>query len=183
MTAEPHQSSLISFTSLNAEFTSLLLNVRHILSSSPDKQDNLEICKEFCILLRISDSSNEPLFSDEKIAKIKECHNFKQLFDIISIHMSWDEHSILTYIVNECNSVEGQQEIEKFRRKVSLLHGLQMISSTSNQKLSKHFEKYCVIIKKPYKSITIEEYEEVRAYIFDNLDVKVCNYLRMYVCT
>ena len=168
---EPCQSALISVTSLNADFTSLLLNVRHILSKSSNEQDDLEICKEYCALLKISDSSNQPLFSEELIAKIKECCNFKQLFEIISVHMSWDEHSILTQIVNYCNSVEGQQEIEKFEKKMALYQGLQIISSTSKQNLSEDFLKFCVIINKPYKNVTIDEYKNIKAYICSNLNV------------
>ena len=168
---EPCQSALISVTSLNADFTSLLLNVRHILSKSSNEQDDLEICKEYCALLKISDSSNQPLFSEELIAKIKECCNFKQLFEIISMHMSWDEHSILTQIVNYCNSVEGQQEIEKFEKKMALYQGLQIISSTSKQNLSEDFLKFCVIINKPYKNVTIDEYKNIKAYICSNLNV------------
>ena len=182
MTAELHQYALFSVTSLNVDFTHLLLRVCHILSSSPNNQDNLKICKDFCTLLKISDSSNEPLFSHQKIAMIKKCHNFKELFNIISTHMSWDEHSILTQIVDHCNSVEGQQEIEKFERKLALCQGLQIISSTSKQSLSEDFVKFCIINDKPYKNITTEEYKKVKAYIFDNLDVKVCNYLHTYVC-
>ena len=170
MTVEPHQPALISVTSLNADFTSLLLNVRHILSNSPNKQENLEICKEYCALLRINGSSSEPLLNAENLAEIKKCCDFKQLFEIISMHMSWDEHSILIQIVNHCNSDEGQQEIEKFEKKLALCQGLQIISSTSKQKLSKKFAKFCVIINKPYKSVTTEEYEKVKAYIFDNLN-------------
>ena len=170
MTAEPHQSALISVTSLNADFTSLLLNVCHILSNSPNKQDNLKICKDYCTLLRISDNSNQPLLSDEKVTKIKKSQSFKQLFDIISMHMSWDEHSILTQIVNHCNSVEGQQEIERFEKKLALCQGLQIISTKLEQNLSRDFAKFCVIINKPYKSVTIEEYKNVKEYIFDNLN-------------
>ena len=171
MAVDPRQSALISVTSLNADFTSLLLNVRHILSSSPDEQRNLEICKEYCALLRINDSSNEPLLSAEKITKIKECCDFKQLFEIISMHMSWDEHSILTQIVNHCNSVEGQQEIDNFEKKMALCQGLQIISSTSMQNLSEEFVKFCVIINKPYKNVTIDEYKSIKAYICSNLNV------------
>ena len=161
------QSALISITNLNADFTSLLLNVRHILSNSPNEQRNLEICKEFCLLSRISDSSNQPLFAE----KIRECYNFKQLFEIISMHMSWDEHSMLTQIVNNCNSVESQEEIENFEKKMALYQGLQIISSTSKQSLSEEFVKFCVIIDKPYKNVTTDEYKNIKAYILRNLSV------------
>ena len=168
--AEP-QTSLISVASLNADFASLLMSVCHILSSSPNQQDNLEKCKDYCLLnFKVSDSSSESLFSPDKTTKIKECSNFKQLFEIISEHTSWDEHSILTHIAIQCESGEGQEEIKKFDKKLALFEGLQMISSTSKQNIPKDFVKFCVIINKPYRDVTIKEYNEVKSYIFSNLE-------------
>ena len=53
--------------------------------------------------------------------------------------MSWDEHSILTQIVDQCDSVEGQQEIEKFEEKLALYQGLEVILSASQENMSKDF--------------------------------------------
>ena len=165
------QSTLISVTSLNADFASLLLSIYHILSDSPNQQDNLKICKDYCSLLRVSEGSSESVFSAEKITKINECNNFKDLFAIVNQYIKWDEHSILTHIVNECKSDEGQQEIEKFDKKMELYQGLQIISNTSNQNLSEDFVKLCVVINKPYKNVTTEEYKKVKAYICANLKI------------
>ena len=162
-------SSLISATSLNADFTSLLLDVRQILSNCPNHHDNLQACKEYCALLRISDNSNESLFSTENVAKIKECCNFEQLFEIICLHMSWDEHSILIQIVDRCKSVEGKQEIERFEKKIALYQGLQIIVDTSQEIVSEDFAQFCIVINKPYKNVTIEEYTKVKKFIFTNL--------------
>ena len=168
-TVEP-QSSLISVSNLNTDFTGLLLNVCRILDNSPNQQDNLKLCKDYCSLLRVSDSSNDLLFIAENITKIKECSDFKQLFEIVSLHMRWDEHCILTQIVNQCKSDKGQKEIEKFEKKVALYQALQIISSISKHNLSEEFAKFCVIIDKPYENVTVEEYEKVKAYIFSNLN-------------
>ena len=111
------------------------------------------------------------LFKAENIAKIKECSDFKQLFEIASLHMRWDEHCILTQIVNQCKSEDGQKEIEKFEKKVALYQALQIISSISKQNLSEEFAKFIVIIDKPYENVTVDEYKTVKAYIFSNLNV------------
>lgn len=163
---------LLSYPSLNADFASLMLNVCHILDKSPNSQHNLQTCKDYCQLLRISDGSANQLFSFENIAQIKKCSKFKELFEIISRYMSWDEHSILTQLVNCCDSAESQEEIERFEKKLALFEGLQIVSSTSRQEeLPKDFVKFCAIINKPYKSITIEEYNNIKTYIFSNLNV------------
>ena len=171
---EEPQSTLISVPSLDADFASLLLKVSCILNDSPDCQDNLKTCKKYCSLLSISSSSNDKksLFSAEKILEIKECSDFTELFEIVGKHMSWDEHSILTNIVSECNSVEGNQEIEKFEKKLALIQGLQIMSNKpSVETSSEEFARFCVIINKPYKNVTWEDYKKIKAYIFSNLNV------------
>ena len=162
------QKPLISVASLNADFASLIWSVCRILSSSPDQKTNLEECKYYCsVNLRVSNKSGGVVWD---VTKIKECTNFKDLFEIVSEHTSWDEHSVLTQIAQVCGSVEVQEEIEKFDKKLALFEGLQMISSTSKRSLPKDFVKFCVVIKKPYSNVTIKEYNEVKAYIFSNLE-------------
>ena len=164
-----HQSKpIVSVTSLTADFTHLLIRVCHILSDSPD---NLRMCIEWCCSVKIHARSAVLLHNEEKIAKIQKCKNFKQLFEIISHHMSWDDHSILTEIVNICECREGLQEVEKFQRKLALFQALQIMSITTKQKLSEDFVRFCGIVDKPYRSITFREYEEIKAYVFSNLDV------------
>ena len=141
------------------------------MSNSPNQQDKLEKCKDYCSLnFKVSDTSGESLFSPEKITKVKECTDFKQLFEIVSERTSWDEHSMLTHLAFHCESVEGQKEIKKFDEKLALFEGMKMISSTSSKQKSEEFVKFCVIIDKPYKCVTIEEYEKIKAYIFSNLE-------------
>ena len=122
---------------------------------------------------RVSEKSSELVFRSENITKIKKCGTFKQLFEIVSEHTSWDEHSILTHIADKCESVEGKQEIEKFDRKLGLFEGLQIISSRSKQSFSEDFMKFCVIIRKPYRNVTIKEYKKVKAYIFSKLETNL----------
>lgn len=163
--------SLISDTSLNADFASLLLSICHILDNSPNQKPNLRKCKGFCHILGTSDDSTDLLLSDKNIAKIKQCSKFEELFEILIQYMSWDEHSILTQIVKICNSAESQREIEHFEKKLALYQGLQILSSTSQQELAKDIVESCIIIDKPYRSITIEEYNNIKTLIISNQNV------------
>ena len=163
------QCTIISVKKLNTDFTALLLNVSRILSKCPNHRYNLKICKDYCALLRVGDSSNESLFSAQKITEIKKCNSFTQLFQIASLHMSWDEHSILTQIVDQCDSVEGQEEIKKFEEKLALCQGLEVILSTSQENLSEDFARFSIVIDKPYRRLTMEEYAKVKTFIFSNL--------------
>ena len=39
----------------------------------------------------------------------------------------------------------------------------------SKHTVSADFARFCVIINKPYKNLTIDEYKDIKAYIFSNL--------------
>ena len=163
---------LVNVDKLIADFTTLLLTVCEILNDCPNHQDKLQKCKDYCSLLPMSDGSNELLFKAEKINEIKKSTNFKELFENIRLNMSWDEHSILTHIVHLCNSTEGQKEIEKFWKKMAVLQGLEIIFNIPKHKPSEEFIKFCIIIDKPYQSLTIEEYMNIKTYIFSILDIR-----------
>ena len=152
------------------------MRIRRILSKSPNQEDNLEACKEICVYLRADDNATVSLFSPEKRKEINKCSDFKQLFEILSQHLNWDEHSILTQIIDECNSNEAVQEFDKYKKKMAVSKALEIISSTKSDP-PPGFEKFCVIIDKPYRSLTVEKYEEIKAFIFDNLET------RLYVTT
>lgn len=148
------------------------MRIRHILSQSPNKDVNLEACKELCFYWEASDNANIPLFNTEKKSKINNCKDFKELFEIISEHICWDEHSILTQIIDECNSDEAKKEFTKYQRKGAISKSLEIISSNESYP-PPGFEKFCVIIDKPYRQLTVEKYEETKEFIFKNLDTKL----------
>ena len=144
--------------------------VRRILSKSPNKEDNLEACKEFCIYFKVSDNTNaSPLFSAEKHTEINNCRDFRELFVILNQHLSWDEHSILAKIIDICGSDEAEQEFEKYKKQTAVSKALEIINS-ANSNPPPGFEKFCVIIDKPYKKLTVEKYKEIKKFIFENLD-------------
>ena len=162
--------SLLTNNQLRAEFSHLLMRIRRILSQSPKWEDNLEACKELCIYLKASDNTEAPLFNKEKQSEIDNCGDFREFFGIVNQHLSWDEHSILAEIINECDSEEAEQEFSKYKRKRAISKALEIISSTESDP-PPGFEKFCVIIDKPYVKLTVEKYEEIKAFIFDNLDI------------
>ena len=145
------------------------MTVCRILGRSPDWKSKLMACKELCTYLKTSDNANAPLFNEERLAEIKNSKNFSQFFEIVNQHLSWDEYFILTEIIDECDSDEAEQEFKKYKRKMAISNALEIISSAESS-LPPGFEKFCVIIDKPYKKLTVEEYEEIKAFIFTNLD-------------
>ena len=166
----PQTRPLLTQDLLCAEFGHLLKDICRILSKSPDREDNLEACKVLCVHLKASDSTGVLLFNKEKHSEIYGCCNFRQLFEILNQHLSWDEHSILTQIIAECDSQEAEKEFDKYKRIMAVSKALVIISSIESNP-PPGFEMFSVIIDKPYKKLTVEEYEEIKSFIFDNLDV------------
>ena len=145
------------------------MTICRILGQSPDWKSKLMACKEFCTYLKTSDNANAPLFSEERLTEIKNSEDFNRFFEIVNQHLSWDEDFILTEIIDECDSDEAKQEFKKYKRKMGISKALEIISSAESS-LPQGFEKFCVIIDKPYKKLTVEEYEEIKTFIFTNLD-------------
>ena len=123
-------------------------------------------------MLKASDNAKVPLFDNDNIEKIRKCKNFEQLFDIINHHLSWDEYFILNHIIDLCKSEEAKEEFTRYKRKTAVSQGLHIISSTTAKRgPPPGFEKFCVILDEPYRNLSIEQYEEIKAFIFKNLDV------------
>ena len=165
----PPKQSLLTNGLLIADFGRLILKLSQILEQSPNCKTNLELCKKFCVLLKASNNSKVSLFTPEKLTEIKRCGDFEEFFEIVNQHLNWDEYSILTHIIDECESEEAEEEFNKYKRKMAISQALEIINSTESD-LPPGFEKFCVIIDKPYKKLTVEKYEETKAFIFKNLD-------------
>ena len=170
MPSEPQYRPLLTTDQLRAEFNHLLMRIRHILSQSSNKEESLERCIEICSYMVTSDNGSTPLFSTEKRSAIDNCKDFRQFFDIIRQHISWDKPFILNEIIDECGSVEAEDEFTQYKRKMAVSKGLEIISSTESDP-PPGFDKFIVVIDKPYKKLTVDKYEEVKKFIFDNLDV------------
>ena len=167
MPFEPQYRPLRNSNQLKAEFNHLLVRIHRILSKLSNWEESLEGCKDICSYMETSGNANTPLFSK---SSFNNCKNFKQFFDIIRQHISWDEHYILSEIIDECGSGEAEEEFTKYKRKMAVSKGLEIISSTESDPPS-GFNKFIVVIDRPYKTLTIDKYEEIKKFIFDHLDV------------
>ena len=163
--------TFITTKSLNADFASLLLRVCDILSDSTNKESSLAKCKKYCLLLPAGVTSEDGPLSDDKINK---CVDFNELFVNIREYMSWDEHSVLDQIVGQCESPEAKEEVNKFEKKLALYQGLEIVCNTSEFEMSNEFVKFCIVISRPYKQLTLKEYIEIKAYIVKILGLNPC---------
>ena len=145
------------------------MTVRRMLEKCADK---LELCKEICCNLTIGDSDTL-LFSDEQLDKIFGCTSFQQFFNILRKHWSWKEYSLLKNIIKECESKEAEAELDKFEKLMGSCCAMKLISDEyPPSQLPENYVRLCVTAAKPYKSLTLKDYDELRTFIFTHLDVQ-----------
>ena len=146
------------------------MTIRKLLEKCKDK---LEECKELCSNLTISGNSDVLLFSDEQLAEINHCTSFQQLFTILRKHWNWKEYSILKGIITECGSEEAKDALHKFEKLMGSYYGMKLISDEySPSELPVNYVKLCITVDQPYKDLTLQQYDELRTFIFEYLDVK-----------
>ena len=144
--------------------------IRKILEECKDK---MEECKELCCNLTISGNSDVLLFNDEELMRINKCTSFQQLFMILRKHWNWKEYSILKTIIAICDSEEAEAELDKFEKIMSSYCGMKLLSDKySPDELPENYVKLCITIDKPYKSLTLQDFVELRTFIFKYLDVQ-----------
>ena len=166
--------TFITTKSLQADFTTLLLRVCEVLNNSTNKNTSLEKCKKYCLLLPTGVNSNIIPLSNQKIIKIKECINFNQLLENIKEYMSWDEHSILDQIIEQCESPKAKKEVSEFERKLAFCQGSEIICKTAEFEISTKFVKFFIVIDRPYEQLTMKEYLEIKSYIVKLLKLHPC---------
>ena len=156
---------------LSAQFSAFVAAIEELLD---DKcQDKLEQSKTFCSNLTISNNSNELLFSDEQLQKIKACLSFSELFIMLRKHWSWKDYSILMHIISISGLQKAKDEENLFETRMGSYQGMKIISeSISPDDISPDYIRLSIIINKPYRELSLQHFAELHKFIFSNLDVK-----------
>ena len=165
--------TFITTKSLDADFASLLLHVCDILNCSTDKEKSLKKCKEY-LRTHIGVISKNPPLSKQNIYEVIKCINFNELLENIKEYMSWEEHSILDQIVEQCESPKAKKEVSEFERILAFCQGSEIICTTAESEISTKFVKFFIVIDRPYKQLTMKEYLEIKSYIVKLLKLHPC---------
>ena len=91
------------------------------------------------------------------------------LLEIVNLHLSWDEYSILTEIINKCDSDKAGMNFMKHKKKLTVSNDLEITSTKGSPPPG--FQEFCVTLNKPYKLLTAEKYKELKTFIFNSLNV------------
>ena len=162
------QKSVSTLADLSVHFSTFVVTIRRMLERCPDK---LELCKEICSNLTIGEC-DILLFNDEQLNQISKCTSFQQLFNILRKHWNWKEYSLLKAIITQCESEEAEAELDKFEKLMGTCCAMKVISDKySPNELPENYVKLCVTISKPYKYLTLQDFCELRTFIFAHLNV------------
>ena len=154
------------------QFSMLLANVGCLLDNKCS--DKLEKCKQFCCALKVSDESSKLLFDDKQLMEINQCGTFHQLFSSqLHLHLNWEEYYILESIIALTELKEAEDELDKYKKYMASKMGMRIISDTfSLDDLPQNSIKLLIIVDKPYTKLTVEEYVELKEFIFATLKIK-----------
>ena len=135
--------------------------------------DKLEQCKQLCSNLTISNNFDELLFSDEQLQKINACSTFSELFAILRKHWSYYDYSILTHIITITDLNEAKNELQVFKTRMASYEGMKILSENiPPEAISLEYIRLSIIIDKPYRELTLEDFVKLHDFIFKYLDIK-----------
>ena len=156
------------------EFISIVSRIEEILTKS-NEVENLKAIKSICGYLPISHNSNELMFTDEHQKKINACNNIPEIFRQLRFYLRWDDHPILSAILNRLDYEECEELLGKFQSKINCQIKLEQIfeeCKKQKQEIPKGFGIMLAIVNKKYSRITKEEYDQLKCFIAQHCGVE-----------
>ena len=157
------------------EFATTVSKIEKILMASGNEVDNLDAIKSICAFLPVSKSSDKPMFTAEQLKEIDACSNVREIFRQFRFHLRWDDHLILTAILDRLDSEECEELLGKFQSKIDCQMKLEQIFEECKklkQEVPKGFDKMVAIVNKKYFWITKEEYDQLKCFIAEHCGVE-----------
>ena len=152
----------------------MVSRIEEILSES-NEIENLKAIKSICGYLPISDSSNKPMFTGEQLEVIDACDNIRAILRELRFYLRWDDHLILSAILNRLDYKECEELLGKFQSKVDCQMKLEQIfeeCKQHKQEVPKGFTKMVATVNKKYSQITKEEYDQLKCFIAEHCGVE-----------
>jgi len=166
-----HHPASSTPATLTNDFDMLLSSIIGLLEKFID---NLEVCKQDCCNLTISDNSELLLFGSKKLTEIKCCSSFQQLVNVLQEHFSWKEFSLLKRIISKSGSVEAIVKLTQFEQSMCSACDMNVVSdSLLLSDLPRDYVKLHVKGDNPFQDLTLESFQKFRDFIFQYLDIKL----------
>ena len=97
------------------------------------------------------------------------------MFRQLRFHLRWDDHLILTAILNRLDYEECEELLGKFQSKIDSQMKLEKIfegCKVQKQGVPKGFDRMVAIVNKKYSRITKEEYDQLKCFIAEHCGVE-----------
>ena len=137
--------------------------------------ENLNAIKSVCGYLPIAVDSDKPMFTMEQLKEIDACSNVRDIFRQLRFHLRWDDHLILTAILDRLGHKECEELLRKFESKIYCQMKLQEIyeeNKSLKYEIPNGFENMVAVINKKYWEITKEEYDQLKCFIAKHCGVE-----------
>ena len=135
--------------------------------------ENLKAIKSICKYLPISIDTDKLMFTTEQLEEIDACNKINEIFSKLRFYLRWDDHLILTAIIDRLDSEECEELLGKFESMIDCQMKLEQIfEECEKQEIPKGFEKMVAILNKKYSRITKEEYEQLKGFIAQHCGVE-----------
>ena len=157
-----------------SEFVSIVSRIEEILMTS-NEVANLRAIKSVCGFLPISNNSDKLMFTAEQLKEIDTCSKIGEIFRKLRFHLRWDDHLILTAIIDRLDSEECEELLGKFQSKIDCQMKLEEIfeeCKKHKEEIPKGFNKMVAIVNKKYSRITKEEYDQLKRFITEHCGVE-----------
>ena len=136
---------------------------------------NLKAIKSICGYLPISNNSDTLMFTAEQLEEIDACSKIGEIFRKLRFHLRWDDHLILTAIIERLDSEECEELLGKFESKIDCQMKLEQIfekCKKHKEEIPKGFNKMVAIVNKKYSQITKGEYNKLKCFITKHCGVE-----------
>ena len=142
-----------------------------------NETDNLKAIQSVCNYLPISVNSTTPMFTIEQLKEIDACSRIRDVFRQFRIYLRWDDHLILTAILERLHHKECKELLYKFESKIFCQMKLQEIYEEHRKlrnkaQIPEGFENMVAVINKNYWEITKEEYDQLKHFIAEQCGVE-----------
>ena len=154
------------------EFATVVSHIEKILQVN--EKQYLDAIKSICAYLPIS-SSSEDLFTADQLKKIDACGSIREIFRQLRFHLRWDDHLILTAILDRLESEECEELLGKYESKIDYQMKLEQIYkefTEQQEEVPTGFSKMVAIVKKKFSRITKEEYDQLKSFIAEHCGVE-----------
>ena len=158
----------------SCELASTVSRIEEILMKG-NEVETLNAIKSVCGYLHINNNSEKLMFTTEQLKEIDACSSIREIFRQFRFHLRWDDHLILTAILDRLDSEECEELLAKFENKIDCQMKLEDIFEEykkQKQEIHKGFDKMVAIVNKKYSRITKEEYNQLKCFITEHCGVE-----------